>query len=128
LSRVAVITSICLGLTAAAAQQLTIARAKAEDNYVNSANNWLPACMSFLGATPTASSLLEGICVGEVSAIAFLAQDHNPWGCADIPEVVTLKQKVQVVVHYIEDRPNRMHESFKLLAVEAIVDAWPCRN
>ena len=28
----------------------------------------------------------------------------------------------------IEERPNRMHESFEALTLEAILQAWPCRK
>jgi hypothetical protein len=33
-----------------------------------------------------------------------------------------------VVVAYIERRPQRMHEDFGVLAVEALHEAWPCKN
>src|SRR6266550_2415689 len=52
----------------------------------------------------------------------------NHWRCADIPRDVTYEQMVRVVIRYIEARPNRMHEPFRSLALEAIVGAWPCRN
>jgi hypothetical protein len=40
---------------------------------------------------------------------------------------VTNTQIVRVVVVYIERRPQRMHENFKDLVLEALHDAWPCR-
>jgi hypothetical protein len=30
------------------------------------------------------------------------------------------------VIKYIDERPERMNENFKKLAIEAIHDAWPC--
>jgi hypothetical protein len=36
-------------------------------------------------------------------------------------------QAVRVVVAYVNQNANRMHESFEVLAVEAIRDAWPCK-
>jgi hypothetical protein len=45
-----------------------------------------------------------------------------------IPNAVTNGQMVRVVVKYIEDRPARMHENFKALAVEALRAAWPCKK
>jgi hypothetical protein len=44
------------------------------------------------------------------------------------PICETLEQKIRVVVAYIEARPNRMHENFNFLAIEALRDAWPCRE
>jgi Rap1a immunity proteins len=39
---------------------------------------------------------------------------------------MTLRQVVQIVISYIDARPERMNESFKKLVIEAIRDAWPC--
>jgi Rap1a immunity proteins len=41
---------------------------------------------------------------------------------------VTNRQAMAVVVKYIEARPERMHEHFGLLAVEALTAAWPCKR
>jgi Rap1a immunity proteins len=43
------------------------------------------------------------------------------------PAGVTIAQEVRVVVVYIDARPARMHEPFKMLVVEALRAAWPCR-
>jgi hypothetical protein len=37
-------------------------------------------------------------------------------------------QAVGVVVRYIDQRPERMHEKFMTLALEALQQAWPCRR
>ena len=37
------------------------------------------------------------------------------------------EQTVRVVVQYIDSRPERMHEDFKKLALEAMKAAWPCK-
>jgi hypothetical protein len=37
-------------------------------------------------------------------------------------------QGTQVIIAYIEARPQRMHEDFRVLAVEAMQKAWPCKN
>jgi Rap1a immunity proteins len=41
---------------------------------------------------------------------------------------VTTVQSVAVVVKYIEARPQRMHEPFGKLALEALTAAWPCKR
>jgi Rap1a immunity proteins len=33
-----------------------------------------------------------------------------------------------VVIKYIEARPERMHEQFGKLALEALTAAWPCKR
>jgi hypothetical protein len=35
---------------------------------------------------------------------------------------------VAVVIKYIEARPERMHERFGDLALEALTAAWPCKR
>jgi hypothetical protein len=40
---------------------------------------------------------------------------------------VTLAEKARVAVTYVEARPERMSEDFRVLAVEAMQKAWPCK-
>jgi hypothetical protein len=39
---------------------------------------------------------------------------------------VTDSAGIRVVVQYIGERPARMNENFKILAIEALRAAWPC--
>src|SRR6516162_9381508 len=43
------------------------------------------------------------------------------------PDEVTLAEKARVAVTYVEARPERMSEDFRVLAVEAMQKAWPCK-
>jgi hypothetical protein len=45
-----------------------------------------------------------------------------------LPQGLTNNQAVAVVIKYIEARPERMHEPFGLLAMEAMKAAWPCKR
>jgi Rap1a immunity proteins len=45
-----------------------------------------------------------------------------------VPDRSTVGQAVRVVVAYIDQRPERMHEYFEVLALEALRRAWPCRR
>ena len=61
---------------------------------------------------------MQGMCVGMVDALDFLmsdlpAEDKEYRSCP--PNDATLKQTVQVVIKYIDARPERMNESFKKL-------------
>jgi hypothetical protein len=38
-----------------------------------------------------------------------------------------LAEKARVAVTYVEARPERMSEDFRVLAVEAMQKAWPCK-
>ena len=40
----------------------------------------------------------------------------------------TIAQRARVVTKYIEARPNRWHESFLKLTLEALGEAWPCKS
>jgi hypothetical protein len=69
----------------------------------------------------------------DVSASAFRGEGQlrsikEHWRCLDIPDGVIVGQAIQVVVTYIEARPKRMHEDFRALALEALFDAWACKN
>ena len=45
-----------------------------------------------------------------------------------VPSNVQKGLVVQVIVRYIEARPQRMNGEFGPLAIEALRDAWPCKN
>jgi hypothetical protein len=97
----------------------------------NSANYLLPACKAFVDghSSEGASLVAQGYCGGLVSGVALIMGDSGlPYACAHIPDGVTTGQQVRVVIRYLEQRPNRLHEPFKELAVEALANAWPCRD
>jgi hypothetical protein len=102
----------------------TITGAEAEvDNH--SANYLLPACKALVSSSTKESLMLQGFCGGMVSGIAVMAQVPK---AVCIPDAASALQMVRVVVQYLEARPNRLHERFEGLALEALAKAWPCRN
>jgi hypothetical protein len=71
--------------------------AKAEPD-IQSANYRLPACKAFI-QNERAPPFTQGICVGLVSGIAWTIGGGNLTGaCARIPNEVTVRQEIQVVV------------------------------
>ena len=118
---------ILLGLLATAL--LTEAGNAQPDTY--SANHLLPACKEFLEAKdkpPSLTSAFErGICVGTVETFSLLVRILPPPLNSCPPNGVTTGQEVRVIIAYIEARPQRMHEDFKVLALEAWHQAWPCK-
>jgi hypothetical protein len=91
-----------------------------------SANHMTPSCRV---ADPPRFE--EGYCLGLVTGLASGAVKRS----ADLkapspfclPPGVTGSQMVRVVVQYIEQRPQRMHEPFTVLAYETLKAAWPCK-
>ena len=118
------VLGIAIGLIA------TSALAQQDDKFT--AKYLLPYCRDAINnKAPTMSSdaVMQGMCVGMVDALDFLmsdlpAEDKEYRSCP--PSDATLKQTVQLVIKYIDARPERMNESFKKLAIEAIHDVWPC--
>ncbi len=107
--------------------------AVAEDRM--SANYIVPKCWFEEGPAPNQviSAYEAGRCAGIVEMLGVMLQANarlpkNERGlCARIPDNVTFGQEIRIVVDYIKARPTRMHENFKLLALEALTQAWPCR-
>jgi hypothetical protein len=85
----------------------------------NSANSVMVGCRDLLADSNR--KFTQGLCGGGVTAI--LALDTRV--CR--PQAVTHVEALQVVIAYIDARPARLHESFYLLALEALRNAWPCR-
>jgi hypothetical protein len=126
-------------LFGAAALVLTITAASAAED-ISSANYMLPGCQAYADRKPPYDRPFEqGLCAGTVRGIGFMGSSTmetvdgrvvrtaiQEW-CLDLPDAVTVRQMVRVVVAYIDARPARMHEDFRLLALEALRTAWPCR-
>ena len=84
----------------------------------------MSGCRFFDGPTtshnPRFDPFGQGYCIGLPEGL-----DYEGVQCR--PREVTLGQIVRVVVQYIDSRPARMHEDFRVLAVEAMKAAWPCQ-
>jgi hypothetical protein len=95
----------------------------AEDIY--SANVVMRGCRKAEKPPRTGDDAFQrGFCMGIVSTLG------NVGLVAGVcqPANVTNFQMIRVVVKYIDERPERQHENFKPLALEAMQVAWPCRN
>jgi len=97
--------------------------ARAED--IGSANYFLPGCKAYLDDSMTGVLMLfGGRCIGFIEGLVYGVEGED--FCQ--PKGVTIAQGVAVVVKYIEARPERMHEDFGKLALEALEQAWPCKH
>jgi hypothetical protein len=111
---------------------LTVTTANAAENAAN-AGRFLPECKAYLD-NPSGTSL-QGFCGGMVVGIALIAgplfapgQSRDTERCMDIPEGITNRQLIETVVRYIEARPQRWGEQFRVLTIQALFDAWPCKK
>jgi len=91
------------------------------------AKDVMPGCRGFIkdGASPADSTysvgLSHGKCVGIVQTLVSVGSMCNPHS-------VTIKQNIEIVVQYIDSRLARLHEDFIMLALEALREAWSCKN
>jgi hypothetical protein len=97
--------------------------ASAEVSISDSANYAMPGCRNYVSENPKNGDLYKtGFCWGLISGLLYVTHDS----C--LPPGVTQVQAVRVVLQYIDNRPARMHEDFKILALEAMKAAWPCQR
>ena len=95
----------------------------------NSAKFLVPACQRFVALSDgdtLVSALHQGVCVGIIEGIGYVSGSLPPGLRSCLPEGVTQEQMVGAIVSYIKRRPERMHEDFRELAIEAMREAWPC--
>lgn len=99
-----------------------------------SANYALPGCKALAAvlarsvAPSLETALGSGYCSGTMNTLIMLsaADVLAPDKRLCFPSGVTTGQVIRVVIRYIDARPERQHEGFALLAMEAIRGAWPC--
>ena len=96
-----------------------------------SANSVFLGCKAFSEDRVTSSQLnqLGNFCSGIVHGLAGVGQQLTPpeWQSC-VPSTSTARQLARVVISYIEARPQRMHEDFRRLTLEAFHYAWPCKS
>src|SRR5437870_3591848 len=112
--------SILGGLGLAAAAMLPLQPARAEEMDLDSADYIMPGCRQFI-VSNTPFYFLEGNCNGIIETLQFMSPDV----CA--PPGSTLVEAVRIVVRYIDERPDRQQENFRILSLEALSEAWPCK-
>ncbi len=109
-----------IGLVAAVLLTSRIASAEVD---VDSANFIMPGCRAYLAeVVPPEHRFAAAFCTGRIKKLVSISPDI----C--VPHDVPVGQEVRVVVKYIDDRPARLHEEFRGLALEALRAAWPCKK
>jgi hypothetical protein len=101
--------------------------APAGAQHLNTGIDYLPACKAVV-ATGKATTSHEGACLGVIDAVLILSNrlPRDQKFCA--PSSFLSSQVTRIVVKYLEDHPARLHELFPNLVLEAIRNAWPCKQ
>jgi hypothetical protein len=121
--------AICAAIIASSASEAAAQSSTKDDN---SANAVYSGCKAFAqGLQPSNSEVatLGSYCSGMLHALAGIAKFVSPqyalWRSCP-PPTSDAAQLARVVVKFVEEHPERMHEDFRVLAVEALHRAWPC--
>ena len=112
--------------TVAAAVFLSASAASAVEDATLSADQVLPACAAFIA--DRAPREIDGVfqagrCIGLMQGLGYASRLLGV--CP--PDDVTSALRARVVVTYVVAHPERMHEDFRVLAVEAMQKTWPCK-
>jgi Rap1a immunity proteins len=111
--------------TVAAAVFLSASAASAVEENL-SADQMLPACAAFIAER--APREIDGVfaagrCIGLMQGLGYASRLLGVCPPDDVTEVL----RARVSVTYVEAHPERMKEDFRVLAVEAMQKAWPCK-
>jgi hypothetical protein len=95
----------------------------------DSANALFAGCKSFVdGQAPTPqSNMMANFCSGVVNGLAYVGSVLPPEIRSCAPPTSTERQLARVALEYIGANPQRMHEDFRELTLEAFHYAWPCK-
>ncbi len=95
-----------------------------------SANAVYSGCKAFAQGQPTTNAqlaMLGNFCSGVLHGLAGVSQYVTPpeWHSCTPPNS-DAAQLARVVIRFLDEHPERMHEDFRRLALEAFHQAWPC--
>lgn len=97
--------------------------------FTQSGNYYLPGCQALVadGAKDEGLALdfRAGQCLGAVTVLQTWLKGVR---ATCMPPTATVRQIIRVVVKYMQDHPERLHEDVLNLAGPAIHKAWPCPN
>jgi hypothetical protein len=74
--------------------------------------------------TTAPNDLRAGYCMGVVAGLMMMMPAVG--GIVCLPKGVTLGQGTKVLVKYMDDHPEELHNRTAELAARAFVKAWPC--
>jgi Rap1a immunity proteins len=110
-----------LMLTAACIAMLPTSHDAVAQENPGSAMNVMRGCRSYIAET-SKDVFLQGVCVGTVLTLVDLGEG------VCFPKGETVEQAVRAVAAYIDSQPLRLLEDFRILTLEALRNAWPCKR
>jgi hypothetical protein len=95
-----------------------------------SANSVFLGCKAFVENRATNAQLVSAanFCSGVVHGLAYVGKILPAELIFCAPPTSGARQLARVVINYIDAHPQRMHEDFRMLTLEAFHQAWPCKS
>lgn len=103
----------------------------AEETYTTG-NQLKPACAAHTAVTPPdrGEALKAGVCIGFIDGWLQLAMMLKPPLVSQElfcpPKGVTNQQVIDIVVKYMNDHPEKLHQPAAQILYDAISDSFPC--
>lgn len=91
-----------------------------------SGNFFLPHCQHYL-LDNYRFDVWDGDCGGSIDTLLFLGKALPEGFRVCKPNGVTSAQAVRIVVNFMQMNPQQLHEPFRILAMTALSQAWPCK-
>jgi hypothetical protein len=115
----ALIASAAVVTSAAVAQET-----KSAD--IRSAKAMLPHCAA--GLAPDAQDMAGGRCAGIMATLSFVSRvlPDNLKFCH--PSATTPEQMLEVITSFVEANPDAGAQDFRLVALAAMRQKWPCQE
>ena len=110
-------------MAAAVAQEPRSETGSAE---IRSATAMLPHCAA--GLAPDAQDMAGGRCAGIMATLSFVSRvlPDNLKFCH--PSATTPEQMLQVITSFVEANPDAGAQDFRLVALAAMRQKWPCQE
>ncbi len=111
-------------LMAAAVAQETGSETRSAE--IKSATAMLPHCAA--GLAPDAQDIAGGRCAGIMATLSFVSRvlPDNLKFCH--PSATTPEQMLQVITSFVEANPDAGAQDFRLVALAAMRQKWPCQE
>ena len=126
--RVAWAVLLLPALTAAAVAQETRSEPGSETRgaEIRSTTAMLPHCAA--GLAPDARDMAGGRCAGIMATLSFVSRvlPDNLKFCH--PSATTPEQMLQVIASFVEANPDAGAQDFRLVALAAMRQKWPCQE
>jgi hypothetical protein len=121
--------SISIAIAGLFIEAALIGSATAQSN-VQGVNPAFLGCKAFVEDLAKKAELVSAanFCSGVVHGLAYVGKILPAELIFCAPPTSDARQLARVVINYIEAHPQRMHEDFRMLTLEAFHQAWPCKS